>query len=341
MPKKIIYEDEITWLENSDAAFVSLVDRGAIQDGFRILKNYKGEDQDMSKTIYKVLAPVDCEQEKLETIKEEYQLNLEEKNSEELEGFDTYKQAEDEAVNLEEKELVSLDKAANIYAIVAPQVQEDATKTLKAELDYETMDTLVESVFATMDVIMGTLRVPEATKASRRNTIVSALENLKKHVEATLKHVKEDDIIDLENIEVKGENLEPLFYQVTTEKDADLEKQERQEEVANEVEKRMKEAHDVLEQTLDTFKEKVAGMVEEKAEEKFSAMKTSLNDELVEKLEALTEKEEFEAKVKELADGIEELKNTTKQRKSEVDEEVVKSNRNQPKRLNKNFNTLA
>jgi hypothetical protein len=51
-------------------------------------------------------------------------------------------------------------------------------------------------------------------------------------------------------------------------------------------------------------------------------MKTSLNDELVEKLEALTEKEEFEAKVKELADGIEELKNTTKQRKSEVDEEV-------------------
>jgi acetyl-CoA carboxylase alpha subunit len=70
-------------------------------------------------------------------------------------------------------------------------------------------------------------------------------------------------------------------------------------------------------------------------------MKTSLNDELVEKLEALTEKEEFEAKVKELADGIEELKNTTKQRKSEVDEEVVKSNRNQPKRLNKNFNTLA
>jgi DNA repair ATPase RecN len=190
---------------------------------------------------------------------------------------------------------------------------------------------------------MGTLRVPEATKASRRNTIVSALENLKKHVEATLKHVKEDDIIDLENIEVKGENLEPLFYQVTTGKDADLEKQERQEEV----QKQFEEAQEQLGKSLDKFKEKVYAKMDEKNDakfkefmDKFEEMKKELNDNLNEHFETLASKEDTEKAIENIKKEIDEIRNTTKKRNSEVDE-IPEKEKTPTVKTNRKYITFA
>lgn len=322
MSGKIVTETDVNFLENVDTQFVSLVRYGAIQDGFRILKNHNGESN-MTKKFYKLLAPSDVNEEKLNEIAEKSELSLEKKAEDELEGFYTFAQDEDENFDLENKELVSLDKDSNIYGIVAPFKGETEDEGVeKADLDYETVDSLAEAMFATMDIMLGTLRMPEASKANRRNTIISALDSLRKHVEATLKTAKGDDVLDLSALEVKGENLEELFYQVTT---SDPDPEQEKAEKAEEIQKQFEEAYKQLDESLEKFKENIFGKVEEKAQEKFDGfmeqfetMKKELNEELSEKLELLAEKEKVDA----LKSELEDLKNTTKQRKSEVDESI-------------------
>lgn len=321
MSKKIVIEDEVNFLVEPTAEFVSLVDRGAIQEGFKIVKSEKGRNN-MSKKVYQVLVPDNVDEETLKNLAEEHSFSIKEKADSDLEGYNVFSQAKEDEVNLENKSLVKM--ADNVYGIVAdPADEADENVLEKEELDYMTMDSLAEGAFAAVDIILGTLRQPEADNMSRKEVIVSALDNYKKHVEAVFSTLKSDDVLEMENLELKGENLEELAYQVVEDPDTELEK----EELTEEIQAQFEDAQKQLAESLDKFKENVFAKMDEKISatsenfnKSFEEMKSSLNDELAEKLKLLTEKEEFEAKIKEVSEAVEEVKNTTKQRKSEIEE---------------------
>lgn len=340
MSRKIVTEDNINLLNDIDVEFVSLVQYGAIQDGFRIVKG----DKNMSKQFYKVLAPADVNEEKLNKVAKEYNLSLEQKAEDELQGYFTYKQAEDEQFELECKELIALDKDNNIYGIAAPSTKE-GKEIEKESLDYETMDTLVDGIFASMDIMLGALRMPEAETASRKQMMLDALSNLQKHIEAVLSTTKADEILNIDNVEIseKYENLAELFYQVNDSSDEELEKEEKSEEV----QKQFDDAYKQLDESLEKFKEKIFGEVENKAQEKFDSflekfeeMKTALNEKLNSELEQYAEKEETEKQVESLKQEIEEIKNTTEKRKSEIEEETTQATKTRPTNKRK-FITFA
>lgn len=265
----------------------------------------------MNKVIYSILVPKSIEEEKLAELKETY--SIDEKIEDSLEEFDVYKQVKDEEVDLETKSLAAVDKENNIYCIVVDKNEESEIAPIEKEVDYATMDNLGDAAMAMLDIVFGTLRQPEGTPAQRRNTVLSAVDNFRKYSEAVLSNSKSEDVLSMENMEVKGENLKELMT-VKSEEPSEPETPdftEKFNELENTILSKLEEKADEKSQTkIDEFK------VE------FETMKTQLNDSLNEKFEILASKEDVESKISELKAEIDEIKNTSKRRKSEIDEHV-------------------
>lgn len=306
--KSLIMEGEVTLMKDLDIEFVSLVDHAANQQPFKIIKGQVKGDKNMNKVIHSILVPKNIGEEKLSELKETY--SVDEKAEDSLEEFDVYKQVKDEDVDLETKALAAVDKESNIYCIVADKQEESKVEPTEKEVDYATMDSLGDAAMAMLDVVFGTLRQPEGTPAQRRNTVLSAVDNFRKYSEAVLSNSKSEDVISMENIEVKGENLKELMTSEPAEPDTN-DFSEKIDELKNTLISKLEEKTDEKSQAkIDEFKQE------------FETMKTQLNDSLNEKFESLASKEDVDGKFSELKTEIDEIKNTSNRRKSEIDEHV-------------------
>ncbi len=326
--KSITIESDVTLMQNADIEFVSLVGHAANQQPFKIMKGQVKGDNNMNKVIYSILVPKGVKDEKLKELQEIY--SFEEKDEDSLDDFDVYKQVADEEIDLENKHLAVVDKDAGIYGVIAEKKEESKVETVdKESMDWATIDGIVDAMFSMEDIVLGVLRQPEAETGQRKGMISNAIGNFTKHVEAVLSEAKSEDVIDLESIELKGENVKELRTQ----------KQPEESEVD-------------IEEKLEALKETVFAKIDEKAEEKsqakidefkteFETTKKELNDNLNAELEKLASKETLDAEVKSVKDEIEVIKNTPKSRKSEIDEHVTGPEKKQSVNKNRNFMTFV
>lgn len=326
--KSIIREQDVTFMQNVDIEFVSLVGHAANQQPFKIMKGQVKGDENMNKVIHSILVPKDIGEDKQKELEETY--SFEEKDEQSLEGFNVYKQVADDEVDLENKNLAVVDKDAGVYGIVAEKKEESKAEIVdKESMDWATIDGIVDAMFSMEDIVLGVLRQPEAETGQRKEMISNAIGNFTKHVEAVLSQAKSEDVIDLEGIELKGENVKELRTQ----------KQPEEPEVD-------------IEEKLEVLKNTVFEKLEEKAEEKSQAkidefkeeyqkMKDELNDTLNAEIGKLASKEDLETEIKSVKDEVEAIKNTPKGRKSEIDEHASEPEKKKFVNKNRNFITFV
>lgn len=296
--KSIVTEADVTFMGDVDVEFVSLVGHAANRQPFKVIKGeVKGEHDMSKKAIYSVLVSKDTTEEKLQEIVEAHGLSTEEKL--EIEGYDVYKQISDEEIDFDSRKMTALDEGA--YAIVADLKEESEKEGLeKEEFEWETMDKVADSLFSMMDIVLGTLRQPEADGQSRKEMIQSAISNFTNYVTAVLDTAKAEDV--LENIEVKSEII----------KEAMAPKEETPPEEKVDVPALIDAAKEELKTDYEAQIKAITDQFEE--------MKSTLNANLNEHLEAYIKKEDADKEINAVKEELEDLKNTTKSRNSEVDE---------------------
>ena len=313
--KSFINEGEISVLTDVDIHYVSLVGHAANRQPFKIIKGeVKGDKTMKNQTIYSVLIKKDTTDEKLEEIVAEHNFSVDEKVENALEGYDVYKQVEDDDVDLDTKHVTELGDGN--YAIVADLKEESDKKPLEKEIDYETMEKVADSLFAMMDIVLGAMRQPEAEGESRKEMIMSAVSNFSNYTEMALSEMKSEDVLEL--VEIKSEIVKEFIPETEKEEATDF----------SELEKKMEAKFtEMLKEQVDLVKSEVS-----ETETKF---KEELNASLNEQFELYSKKEELEKEVKTLKTEIETIKTTAKSRNSEIDEhnhkktKTKKSNRNQ------------
>jgi hypothetical protein len=315
--KSIITEADVAFMTGVDVEFVSLVGHAANRQPFKIIKGeVKGENAMPKQAIYSILVSKDVTEEKLQEIMSEHNFSVEEKVEDALEGYDIYKQIEDDEVDLETKKVAKLDDSA--FAIVVDLKEESKTDPIEKEMDYESMEKVADSMFAMMDIVLGTMRQPEAE--NRKEMIMSAVGNFTKYVEAALAEMKAEDVLG--EYQIKSELVKEF-----------LEKEDELIFDPEEFEENLKE--EMLVKFNEMLEEKVK-LVKEEVSETENKMKEDLNVSLNEQFELYTKKEDLEKQVEDLKTEIETIKNTAKTRNSEIDEdkkktktETVASKRNQ------------
>lgn len=318
--KSIITEADITFMKDVEVEFVSLVGHAANRQPFRIIKGEIEGDKTMPKTIYSVLVSKDVTEEKLQEIVAEHNFSVDEKIEDALDGFDIYSQIEDGEVDLETRKMSAL--ADGVYAIVADLKEESEKEGLeKEEIEYETLDKVADSLFAMMDIVLGTMRQPEAEGTSRKEMIMTAVGNFSSYVEAVLANTKAEDVI--ENLDIKSEIMKEFLPKEEDEIvfDPDEFEDTLKEELISKFTEMLTEQVDLLKSEFNETKE---------------ALNVSLNDQF----ELYQKKEDVEKELEAVKAEIDAIKNTTKSRKSELDEGVKKTVKTETKNK-KSFTTFV
>ena len=305
--KSIIMEKDIGFLSNVDVHFVSLVGHAANRQPFKIIKGevIKG-DKDMTKqTIYKVLVKKGVTDNKLQELMTEHKFSADQKDETALEGYDVYKQVEDAEVNLDTRNMASISDDA--YVIIA-DLKEDSEKEglEKEEVEYETMEKVADSLFAMVDIVLGTMRQPEAQ--NRKEMIMTAITNFSNYVGAVLSNMKAEDVLG--DFEIKSEIIKGLIKT-----DTPVEKEVFDLEVFKQ------EFGDSLKAEFEKFVDEKVNAVKGELSETKDTLNTSLNDQFA----LYTKKEDLEKELAVVKTELEDLKNTTKKRNSDMDEETIKT----------------
>lgn len=317
--KSIITEADVSFMTNTEVEFVSLVGHAANRSPFKIIKGEVKGENTMPKAIYNVLVSKDVTEEKLQELVDEHKFSVDQKDETALEGFDVYSQIEDDEVDLETRKMSAL--ADGVYAVVADLKKESEKEGLeKEEFEYETLDKVADSLFAMMDIVLGTMRQPEAEGTSRKDMIMTAVNNFTSYVGAVLANVKAEDVID--NIEIKSEIIkefmpEPVEAVLDTPTDDAL-----KEELIAKFTEMLNEQVSLVKSELDETK-------------------TALNDSLNEQFEMYQKKEIAEKELETIKAEIEIIKNTPKSRGSELDENVTKKIKTETKKKNQSFVTFV
>jgi hypothetical protein len=304
--KSIVTEADIAFMKDVEVEFVSLVGHAANRQPFKIIKGEVKGDKAMPKqTIYSVLVKKGITEEKLQEIVDEHNFSVDEKDETALDGYDVYKQLEDTEVDLDTRKMATLTEDA--YVIVADLKEESEKEGLdKSEFEYETMEKVADSLFAMMDIVLGTMRQPEAE--NRKEMIMEAVGNFSNYVEVALSNMKSEEI--LEDFEIKSEIIKEF---IKPEKSLESEKEEQEEFDKEEFEKKIKE--DLVAEFTEMLKEQVTLVKTD-----LSELKETLNTSLNEQFELYTKKEDVEKELGVVKTDLEDLKNTTKKRNSEIDE---------------------
>jgi len=311
-------ERDVTFMTDPDINFVSLVGHAANQQPFKIMKGQVKGDGNMNKVIHSILVPKEMGTEEL---KDSY--SFEEKDEESLDGFTIYKQVKDDEVDLETKSVAVLDQEKGIYGIVADKTEKsEAEPIVKESVDYASMDSILDGLMAMEEIVLGTLSQPASEKNERMTMINSAVTNFTNHVEAVMSTMKGDEVISLENVELKGENVKKL-------------REIKQETPEVDIDEKMNEMKESILAKIDEIAEEKSQAKIESFKETFESMKTTLNTNLSSELDSMASKEELTSEIEALKAEIETIKNTPKTRKSVIDEDsgepekktVRKSNR--------------
>ena len=305
--KSIITEADVAFMKDVEVEFVSLVGHAANRQPFKIIKGevIKG-DKDMTKqTIYKVLVKKGITDTKLQELMTEHNFSVDQKDETALEGYDVYKQAEDAEVDLDTRNMASLSDDA--YVIIA-DLKEDSEKEglEKEEIEYETMEKVADSLFAMVDIVLGTIRQPDAQ--NRKEMIMSAVTNFSNYADAVLSNMKAEDVLG--DFEIKSEIIKGLIKT-----DIPVEKE------AFDMEVFKQEFGDILKADFEKFVDEKVNAVKSELSETKDTLNTSLNDQFA----LYTKKEDLEKELAVVKTELEDLKNTAKKRNSDMDEKTTKT----------------
>lgn len=305
--KSIITEADVAFMKDVEVEFVSLVGHAANRQPFKIIKGevIKG-DEDMTKqTIYKVLVKKGVTDTKLQELMTEHNFSVDQKDETALEGYDVYKQAEDAEVDLDTRNMASLSDDA--YVIIA-DLKEDSEKEglEKEEIEYETMEKVADSLFAMVDIVLGTIRQPDAQ--NRKEMIMSAVTNFSNYADAVLSNMKAEDVLG--DFEIKSEIIKGLIKT-----DIPVEKE------AFDMEVFKQEFGDILKADFEKFVDEKVNAVKSELSETKDTLNTSLNDQFA----LYTKKEDLEKELAIVKTELEDLKNTAKKRNSDMDEKTTKT----------------
>ena len=305
--KSIITEADVAFMKDVEVEFVSLVGHAANRQPFKIIKGevIKG-DEDMTKqTIYKVLVKKGVTDTKLQELMTEHNFSVDQKDETALEGYDVYKQAEDAEVDLDTRNMASLSDDA--YVIIA-DLKEDSEKEglEKEEIEYETMEKVADSLFAMVDIVLGTIRQPDAQ--NRKEMIMSAVTNFSNYADAVLSNMKAEDVLG--DFEIKSEIIKGLIKT-----DIPVEKE------AFDMEVFKQEFGDILKADFEKFVDEKVNAVKSELSETKDTLNTSLNDQFA----LYTKKEDLEKELAVVKTELEDLKNTAKKRNSDMDEKTTKT----------------
>jgi len=299
--KSIITEADVSFMTNTDVHYVSLVGHAANRSPFKIIKGEVRGDKVMRKqAIYNILVKKGIAEEALRELVKEHKFSVDQKDETVLDGYDVYKQIEEDEIDPDTKKMAALTD--DVYVIVADLKEESEVKEVEKELEYETIEKVTDSLFAMMDIVLGTLRQPDAE--NRKEMITSAVTNFSNYVDAALSTMKKEDV--LEDFEIKSEIIKEYFSK-ESEEEIDFDT------VAEKMEASLRAKFETL------FDEK---LTEVKGE--ISEIKDNLNISLNEQFEMYPKKEDVEKEMATVKTELEDLKNTTKKRNSEVNEEVSK-----------------
>lgn len=320
--KSIITEGTVGFLTSPEIEFVSLVGHAANRSPFKIIKGEVKGDNTMPKAIYNILVSKGVTEEKLQEIVKEHNFSVDEKIEDALDGFDVYSQIEDGEVDLETRKMLAL--ADGVYAIVADLKEESEKEGIeKEEFKYETLDKVADSLFAMMDIVLGTMRQPEAEGTSRKEMIRTAINNFTSYVGAVLENTRADDV--MEPVEIKSEIIKEFLPKVEVEEESFD---------AIKFEDALKE--ELIAKFTKMFDEQITLVKSE-----FEETKSALNDSLNEQFEMYQKKEIAEKELETIKAEIEIIKNTPKSRGSELNENVTKKIKTETKKKNQSFVTFV
>lgn len=308
--KSIITEANVVFLQ-PEVEYVSLVGHAANRQPFKIIKGeVKGEAMP-KQAIHSILVSKDVGEEKLQEIVKEHNFSVETKVEDGLDGYVIYKQLADEDVDFESRKMSAL--ADGVYAIVADlKAESDKEGIEKEEMEYESLEKVADALFAMVDIVLGTMRQPEAEGQSRKEMIMSAVSNFSNYAGAVLATVKAEDVVT--GIEIKSQIIDELRPVVKDEVVAEVKEfdsTELEAKIKAELEAKFQE---IVEAQINALKAEMA------------ETKENLNVSLNEQFANYQKKEDLEKELTTIKSEIDAIKNTTKSRNSEVDE-VVKKNK--------------
>lgn len=202
MPRKLVnkqktitttIEDEIFLLSNVDVEFVSLVKHGANRIPFQVLKEEKGGNQ-MNKVVTSILIPANLDAEKVEKYLDGYRTD----EVEEFDSFKSYTQVAKEDFDPDTADVIHLgeegDKVLAVVAALKEEAKDEEKVVEKEALDYATLDSLYEELYAMADIVSGACRQQSVEGGMRRKTILSAIDNFRSFAEMLLKAIKDEDL---------------------------------------------------------------------------------------------------------------------------------------------------
>lgn len=325
--KSFITEADIGILSNTEVHFVSLVGHAANRQPFKIIKGEIKGGNDMPKTIYNVLVSKDVTEERLQEIASEHNFSVDEKVEDAVEGFDVYCQIEDGEVDLETRKMAQIEDG--IYAVVADLKDESQADVMEKEMEYETVDKIADSLFSMMDIVLGTLRQPEADTMNRKEMIMSAISNFSNYAGVVLSNTKSEDV--LTTLDVKSEILNEYFSSEDIIEEAEL---DLKSEIISDVEL-------LVDEKLHSEFTKIMKKANDEWAEKLEALKSDLNLSLNSQFELVSKKEDVEKTVAEIKTDIETIKNTAKSRNSERTETIHKPTKTEIRKNTNSFITFV
>jgi len=205
-----IEEREVGFLIQPEAHFVSLVDRGANQIPFRVVKVQEGKEEQVNRVLYKVLAPKDFDHEKIkEALGSEIATTIKFDKSAEFGKMTSYEQLDKSAFDDSGFELVELDKESGIRGITGVMKAQDEQsfiakifkkrekkevieidnavsaiprEVILKEMSYKTY----EQLDSTFQAIRSTLTIENIDTEQRRSFVLSVVDGLKSYLSELL-----------------------------------------------------------------------------------------------------------------------------------------------------------
>lgn len=193
-----IIEDEVVFLTNVDAEFVSFVTHGANRTPFKILKSESEGGNTMDKVVQSVLIPKGLSDEQVTKCLEGFRTD----EAKKFDSYTTYEQVSLEDIEADSMEAVWLDEDTKVMGVIGAlkkdvKKDDDVPTVEKEALDYATMDALYDELYAMADIVSGSMRQSNIKPGVRKNTILTAIENFKSYAEMLLKSLKEENILPL------------------------------------------------------------------------------------------------------------------------------------------------
>jgi hypothetical protein len=324
-PKVIttIIEDEVVFMQNPEAEFVSLVKHGANRAPYKILKHDKGGN-DMNKVVQAILLRNDLPEEVVAKALE----GMDTRSKKEFNSLTSYPQCEPSKIAPDSYALAKTEDEG-VYLVLGDLAEgqnENGTITLDTEkeaIDYATMDNLYFELYAMADLVGGVLRQETGDLKFKQETVLTAIDNFRSFAEAVLSSLTEKTLKAIDPADHPT-----LVFPLITEDSAEETSEEEEVTEKSETEE-VAETETAEEETPeeDTEKDEVPDKLAETLEGITTAISsvgeavtnlTSQFSDLSKKVEGVEASQKSQKE--ELTKSIEDLRNTTEAAHAEVEE---------------------